>query len=220
MMSKTKVTRGAVRNLLKSEWIPDPGSDSGSPEARRRTAETVHMRRLYSSAKDKIYTGDVFLYDDGPASPYGASFGLAGITNDGPEVLGKCPRCGRDVIETRLAFSCSGFKEGCKFAIWKNSKMKLLANVTFTKTDAKKFLSGKTVTKSKLVDKKGNLFKAALNMVEEADNPYGPVYRVVEGTETNFVAAPKKKTKQGEIQKEMDLSALMQPDTNDNKDAY
>ena len=209
MMSKAKVTRGAVKKLLRSEWIADEAE--GAPEGRRRTADTVHMRRLYSSAKDRIYSGDVFLYDDGPGSQYGASFGLAGISNDGPEVLGKCPRCGKDVTETRLAFSCSGFRDGCKFAIWKNSKMKLLANVTFTKTDAKKFLAGKAVTKSKLVDKKGNIFKADLVMVEEADNPYGPVYRVVEGTEVNLGTGTKveKKLKKGQgIQSVMDLSAL------------
>lgn len=204
MMSKSKVTRGAVKKLLKSDWIPDTAE--GAPCGRRRTVETVRMRRLYSKAKDKTYVGDVFLYDDGPDSPYGASFGLAGFSDEGPESLGKCPRCGKDVIETQKAFSCSGFKEGCKFAIWKNSKMKLLTNVTFTKTDAKKFLAGKTVTKSKLMDKKGNTFKAELRMEEEEGNPYGPVYRVVEGTETDFKEAEKpKKDKNAGVQTMMDI---------------
>ena len=36
------------------------------------------------------------------------------------EVVGKCPRCGGDVAELQKGFFCQN--EGCKFAIWKNSK--------------------------------------------------------------------------------------------------
>ncbi|MCQ2565658.1 MAG: DNA topoisomerase [Clostridia bacterium] len=185
MMSKTKVTRGVVRNLLKSPWIDEirPGEDgTPQPTGRKRTEKCVHVKKLYSPAKDKIYTGDVFLSDEGPASQYGASFGLERVTDDGPEILGKCPRCGKDVIEGRLGYGCTGFKDGCKFTIWKNSKMKLLANITFTKTDARKFLAGKPARKRKLVDKKGKEFIGEIIMIEEPDNPYGPVWRVIEGT--------------------------------------
>ena len=43
----------------------------------------------------------------------------AGTTlHQGP--VGKCPECGADVIETEKAFGCSRWREGCKFAIWKN----------------------------------------------------------------------------------------------------
>ena len=36
------------------------------------------------------------------------------------EVVGKCPRCGGEVAELQKGFFCQN--EGCKFAIWKNSK--------------------------------------------------------------------------------------------------
>ena len=36
------------------------------------------------------------------------------------EVVGKCPRCGGEVAEMQKGFFCQN--EGCKFAIWKNSK--------------------------------------------------------------------------------------------------
>ncbi|MDY3692746.1 MAG: DNA topoisomerase, partial [Dysosmobacter sp.] len=36
------------------------------------------------------------------------------------EVVGKCPRCGSDVVELQKGFFCQN--EGCKFAIWKNNK--------------------------------------------------------------------------------------------------
>ena len=179
MMSKAKVTRGMVRKLLKSSWTDDVRD--GEATGKKRTETVVHVRRLYSEAKDKIYTGDVFLSDDA-ASLFGASFGLAAVTNDGPEILGKCPRCGKDVIEGKMAYGCTGFKDGCRFAIWKNQKQKMLANVSFTKTDAKRFLAGKPSRKSRLVDKKGQKFAAELIMEETPDNPFGPVFRVVENT--------------------------------------
>jgi len=186
MMSKTKVTKGLVRNLLKSKWISDTrdlaeGSEAPENYSKIRTEKEVHIRKLYSTKKDVIYTGDVFLTDD-KTSDFGAAFGLARITNDGPEILGKCPRCGKDIIESDRFYGCTGFKEGCKFAIWKKQKQKMLAKISFTKTDAKRFLSGKPTTKSKLLDKKEKPFKAQLIMEETPDNPFGPVFRVVEGT--------------------------------------
>ncbi len=185
MMSRTRVTKALVKSLLMSDWIEETRPDGDGveqPTGRKRTEKTVHMRRLYSETKDRTYNGDVYLTDEGPRSPYGAGFGLAGITNDGPEVLGKCPRCGADVVEGNQGYGCSAFREGCRFTIWKKSKMKLLANVSFTKTDAKKFLAGKSVRKRKLLDKKGTLFTAQLMMVEEPENPYGPVFRVLAGS--------------------------------------
>ena len=37
------------------------------------------------------------------------------------EVLGSCPLCGADVIETPLGFGCTRWQEGCDFTIFKNS---------------------------------------------------------------------------------------------------
>ena len=36
-----------------------------------------------------------------------------------PDSLGSCPLCGKPVIENKKAYGCSGWKEGCKFVIWK-----------------------------------------------------------------------------------------------------
>ncbi|MFB8378137.1 type IA DNA topoisomerase [Paenibacillus taichungensis] len=36
--------------------------------------------------------------------------------------LGACPKCGKSVIEGGKTFSCSGWKEGCDFKIWKTHR--------------------------------------------------------------------------------------------------
>jgi len=37
------------------------------------------------------------------------------------EVLGKCPECGQDVVEGTKGFGCMGYKNGCKFVVWKEN---------------------------------------------------------------------------------------------------
>ena len=37
------------------------------------------------------------------------------------EIIASCPNCGRDMYETEKGYSCSGYKEGCKTTLWKNS---------------------------------------------------------------------------------------------------
>jgi DNA topoisomerase-3 len=34
------------------------------------------------------------------------------------ESWGKCPRCGRSVIQGKRGYGCSGWKNGCKFVLW------------------------------------------------------------------------------------------------------
>ena len=33
--------------------------------------------------------------------------------------LGRCPLCGAEVVEQEKSYGCSGWKDGCQFAIWK-----------------------------------------------------------------------------------------------------
>ncbi|MBR4015697.1 MAG: DNA topoisomerase III [Anaerotignum sp.] len=35
--------------------------------------------------------------------------------------FGKCPLCGKDILENTKAFYCAGWKNGCKFSMWKES---------------------------------------------------------------------------------------------------
>ena len=35
--------------------------------------------------------------------------------------FGKCPACGRDILENTKSFYCAGWKHGCKFSLWKDS---------------------------------------------------------------------------------------------------
>lgn len=55
--------------------------------------------------------------------------------------LGACPCCGKPIVEGKSGFGCSGYKDGCKFVIWKNSKLPTFSGVTITAAEVKKWLS-------------------------------------------------------------------------------
>jgi len=46
------------------------------------------------------------------------------------EALGPCPLCGSQVVEQERSFGCSGWRSGCKFAIWKTVAGKRLSAAT------------------------------------------------------------------------------------------
>ncbi|RCW41578.1 type IA DNA topoisomerase [Paenibacillus prosopidis] len=54
--------------------------------------------------------------------------------------LGDCPVCGKPVVEKDKNFGCSGFKDGCKFAIWKEFR-----KVELPRKAIKPLLAGKEV---------------------------------------------------------------------------
>lgn len=79
------------------------------------------------------------------------------------EPLGNCPLCGKEIFENQKSFSCLGYKDGCKFTIWKN-----IAGKTINKAVAKELL---TKGESKKIDsfksKAGKKFSAKLVIKED-----------------------------------------------------
>ena len=76
--------------------------------------------------------------------------------------IGVCPLCGSTVISGRLGYGCSGYKEGCKFVIWKH-----ICKKTISVKHAKELLaSGKTSKISGFVSKNNKTFDAFLKLDE------------------------------------------------------
>lgn len=74
--------------------------------------------------------------------------------------VGKCPECGADVIETEKAFGCSRWREGCKFAIWKNDSLITSLGKKVSYEMVKILLEHGKVGFRGCVSKKGNKFSA------------------------------------------------------------
>ncbi len=63
--------------------------------------------------------------------------------------FGKCPICGGDVLENSKAYYCAGWKNGCKFTLWKNSLERY--GVSMTDKLVKELLTDKTVKKISVI---------------------------------------------------------------------
>ena len=86
------------------------------------------------------------------------------------EVIGKCPRCGKNIFESKKNFYCEGFVDDpqCDFAIWKTDKFFVDKEKVLTKTMAKGFLSGKSVKVKGLKKKDGSgKYDANINIIEK-----------------------------------------------------
>lgn len=79
---------------------------------------------------------------------------------EGMESIGKCPTCGNDVVETEKNFGCINWKNGCKFAIWKNDKYIQGFGKKVSKKMVELLLKNGKVGFRNLRSKKGRLFSA------------------------------------------------------------
>lgn len=72
------------------------------------------------------------------------------------ESLGSCPRCGKPVYELPKGYSCSGYRDGCTFTIWKENKFLTALGKKLTKSMVKSFLSKGTAELSGIKKKSGD----------------------------------------------------------------
>lgn len=77
------------------------------------------------------------------------------------ESPGKCPLCGRDVIEQKNSWSCSGWDGAppCRFSIWKTA---FRSSVSFE--DARLLLAGKCTAAKTCKKKDGGTFRAQMRL--------------------------------------------------------
>lgn len=88
---------------------------------------------------------------------FSASASNGGRIGNVRESIGSCPICHKAVMETAKAYGCSGYKDGCKFVIWKT-----IAGKVISKQQAQQLLSKGCTAKLKGFTGKKGKFDAAL----------------------------------------------------------
>ncbi|XBH03137.1 topoisomerase C-terminal repeat-containing protein [Singulisphaera sp. Ch08] len=78
---------------------------TGEWEAKLREIERGRLDARSFMGEIAHYTGEVIRSGD--------------ETTVDPHRLGDCPRCGRPVIEGKKGYGCSGWRDGCKFVLWR-----------------------------------------------------------------------------------------------------
>lgn len=83
------------------------------------------------------------------------------VSRNGGEVIGTCPRCGKNVVVTPKAYSCED--RNCGFVIWKNDKFFEKARKPLTKEMAASLIkNGKIAVKGLYSEKSGKNYDATV----------------------------------------------------------
>ena len=89
----------------------------------------------------------------------------ATLSQSGRAVIGKCPRCGKNVVEGKKSFFCEGYydKPPCGFALWKNDRFFTNKRKELTKKIAVALLkNGRVAITDLFSEKKGVLYDATI----------------------------------------------------------
>lgn len=124
--------------------------------------KSVRMKKLVKNSGE-LFEADVELKTDKDAL-YPVQLVFAP-----PRSLGRCPKCGGEVIESTKAFAC---KNNCGFVIWKKSNKGMFRKTAITQTMVKKWLKGEKVRCGKLMGRNDMIFKADVTMKYNPDSRY------------------------------------------------
>mgnify|MGYP002417039068 FL=1 len=125
------------------------------------TAEWEQKRRMVENGEfsaDDFFSGISDMVSDLTAN-YKVVSGAEVLFPSGREVIGRCPRCGSEVTESRKGFFCEN--HDCHFALWRDNKFFKMKHVTLTKVQAAELLkSGRVFVKGLYSEKTGKLYDA------------------------------------------------------------
>ena len=102
------------------------------------------------SAEDFI--GDITEMMNDLTKTYQVIKGAEVLFPSGREVVGKCPRCGGDVTESKKGFFCENTE--CRFGLWRDNKYFAAKHITLTRDHVTKLLTDKQVYMTGLYSQK------------------------------------------------------------------
>ncbi|NCE65843.1 type IA DNA topoisomerase [Pseudoflavonifractor sp. 524-17] len=93
-----------------------------------------------------------------------AAVSSAALAQSGRTVIGRCPRCGRNVVEGKKSFYCESYHDTpCGFTLWKNDRFFTAKRKELTKEIAASLLKdGRTVVTGLFSEQKGVLYDATI----------------------------------------------------------
>ena len=98
------------------------------------------------------------------------SVASSALSRSGRTVMGKCPRCGKDVVEGKKSFFCEGYYDTppCGFALWKNNRFFASKRKELTRKIAAALLrDGRAHVTNLFSERKGVFYDATVVMVDD-----------------------------------------------------
>jgi DNA topoisomerase-3 len=153
-------------------WKETAGRTITHEDIRTLLAQGVTPAMTFRSREGKEFSAALKIEYNEEQNKWGARFVFsnansgAGGTEGEAEELGKCPRCGGEVVEGKKGFGCKNWREedgGCRFVIWKT-----IAGKEIPVDAVMDLLSkGETEVIHGFISRKGNEFSARLRLEGE-----------------------------------------------------
>ncbi len=147
----TEITTDLARELLQHRLVAAPVDVSGTPK--RLCLTRAGTLRALAVPTASAQSG-------GSARPRRGSPAKRGVPTRGGKPLGTCPSCGSPVVEQDKSYSCSGWRQGCSFVIWKTMSGKRISAAMATKL----LTRGRTQVLKGFVSKAKKKFDARLRV--------------------------------------------------------
>lgn len=164
-LTKSGFIRRDKRNLV----VTDSGTDliSVMPDIVKSAKMTADWENNLSLVAQGRFTSEQFMADIGKLTDDIIAAAKSEVDESkitprtGGEVIGVCPRCGKNVIVSPKAYSCED--RNCGFTIWKNDRFFETAKKTLTKEMVTALLkSGKIAVKGLYSPKSGRNYDATV----------------------------------------------------------
>ncbi len=132
------------------------------------TAEWEHKLKMIERGE---YSADAFLSEislmvNDLVKTYAPVRGAEVLFPSGREVIGKCPRCGSDVTESKKGFFCE--RNDCRFGLWRDNKFLTAKKINLTKKMASGLLkSSRYPVKGIFSEKTGKSYDAVLTLTDD-----------------------------------------------------
>lgn len=132
------------------------------------TAEWEHKLKLveHGELDADAFMAEISLMVNDLVKTYSAIKGAEVLFPSGRDVIGKCPRCGGDVTESKKGFFCEC--NDCRFGLWKDNKFLVSKKISLSKRMATSLLKdGRIPVKGIFSEKTGKSYDAVLTMSDD-----------------------------------------------------
>ncbi len=132
------------------------------------TAEWEHKLKMveHGEMDEDAFMAEISLMVNELVKTYSVIKGAEVLFPSGRDVIGKCPRCGGDVTESKKGFFCE--TNDCRFGLWRDNKFLTGKKITMTKKMAATLLkNGHIPVKGIFSEKTGKSYDATLVMTDD-----------------------------------------------------
>ena len=132
------------------------------------TAEWEHKLKLveHGELDADVFMAEISLMVNELVKTYSVIKGAEVLFPSGRDVIGKCPRCGGDVTESKKGFFCEG--NDYRFGLWRDNKFLTGKKISLTKKVAATLLkTGRIPVKGIFSEKTGKSYDAVLTMSDD-----------------------------------------------------